>query len=122
MGRAISVVSCSHIHRYCLPYPRCCYLSHQHQSLTSFTPYRIFFYGPLWATMISSSISYFLTYTAVRKTEKASSKWKSKLSSSEAKKSTVQRKMKKDEDDRMISKQVSTQALYYTMAFCEFSV
>ncbi len=82
----------------------------------------IFFYGPLWSTMIFSAISYSLAYGAVLKTEIASARWKSKLTSSEqVNNSFVKRKVKKADDGRKFSKQVSSQALCYMLAFCECS-
>lgn len=77
----------------------------------------------LWATLgdvIFSAISYSLAYGAVLKTEIASARWKSNLTSSEqVNNSFVKRKVKKDDDDRKFSKQVSSQALCYMLAFCE---
>ena len=64
-----------------------------------------------------------LTYLAVRKTEKASSKWKSSnnatsdASKYEPMNSAMRKKKEKEESDRKHSKQVSSQAFYYLLAF-----
>ena len=76
----------------------------------------IFFYGPLWAAIISSGVAMLLTYLSVRQTEKASSRWERGASGgAELKNVSMQRK--KDESDRKYSKQVSAQAMYYLLAF-----
>ena len=77
-----------------------------------------FFYAPLWAAIVCSGIWMLLTYLAVRKTEKASSKWKARPSTNDAAMSSAARKKKeKEESDRKHSKQVASQAFYYLMAF-----
>lgn len=68
----------------------------------------IFMYGPLWAAIISSGVAMLLTYLSVRQTEKASERWVRGATSGAG--------VKKDED-RKHSEQVSTQAMYYLLAF-----
>lgn len=94
----------------------------------------IFFYGPLWIAIVLSGVAMLLTYQVVARTEKVASKWKEGFSArhlsedddqthtagalSFNKKGDQNRRLKKkDEADRKRSKQVSTQAFYYLMAF-----
>jgi hypothetical protein len=77
-----------------------------------------FFYGPLWAAIFLSGVAMLLTYMAVVQTEKASSKWKSVTTATYEPTNSAQRKKReKEESDRKHSKQVSSQALYYLLAF-----
>lgn len=81
-----------------------------------------FFYGPLWAAIVCSGVWMLLTYLAVRKTEMASSKWRSRApaaaaSSTVAMSSVTRKKKEKEDNDRKHSKQVASQAFYYLMAF-----
>lgn len=95
----------------------------------------IFFYGPLWIAIFLSGVAMLLTYQVVARTERTSSKWEGgfakRLSNIyqtpmagtrnfKTKKEDQNRrlKMKKDKKkDGKRSKQVSTQAFYYLMAF-----
>ena len=78
----------------------------------------IFFYGPLWAAILLSGVSMLLTYLSVAQTEKASSKWKNNDTFKyEPTDSALRKKKEKEESDRKHSKQVSSQAFYYLMAF-----
>mmetsp|Transcript_26122 Transcript_26122/g.52498 ORF Transcript_26122/g.52498 Transcript_26122/m.52498 type:complete len:493 (+) Transcript_26122:185-1663(+) len=78
----------------------------------------IFFYGPLWTAILLSGVAMLLTYFSVAQTEKASSKWKNNDTFKyEPTDSALRKKKEKEESDRKHSKQVSSQAFYYLMAF-----
>ncbi|KAL7532544.1 hypothetical protein ACHAWF_004175 [Thalassiosira exigua] len=100
-----------------------------------------FFYGPLWAAIGSSGVAMWLTYLAVRKTEKASARWSTRRSINAGNPDGNQRRRRSSiesliptairrrsslpaeeaalpsENDRKHSKQVATQAFYYLLAF-----
>jgi hypothetical protein len=77
-----------------------------------------FFYGPLWAAIFLSGVAMLLTYMAVVRTERASSKWKSATTATyDPTNSAARKKKEKEENDRKHSKQVSSQAFYYLLAF-----